>query len=135
MSPIRPWIGPIRPWIGLTVFLSVTLIPAVLRAAPQEWASHAATGDVFQGTHTATGLPLIKVFPHGGGSATDQIILGTVAASITSFAFDAENNLFVATSAGTIFKVDHNGPPSPGPAHQYVALTNVFPTDISTDQD
>jgi hypothetical protein len=127
----------IRPWIGLTVFLSVTLIPAVLRAAPQEWASHEGTGFVFQGTHTATGVPLIKVFPHGGGTATDQITLGLVPASITSFAFDADNNLFAATSVGTIFKVDHKVT-DPGPAHQYVALTNAFSTDISTiriDQD
>jgi hypothetical protein len=124
----------IRPWIGLAVFLSVTLIPAVaVRAQPQEWASDAALGDVLQGTHTAAGLPLIKVFPHGGGSVKDQITLGTVAASITGFAFDAENNLFVATDAGTIFKVNRTPIDPPGPlplAHQSSALTNVFSTDI-----
>ncbi len=138
----------VRPWIGSAVFLATILIPVALRAQPaQEWASAAALGDVFQGTHDASGFPLIKVFAHGGGTnptPKEQITLGSTAASIRGFAFVTESvatvsryNLYVATDAGAIFKV--SGTPT-GNAHQATpVLQNLSPAinigTLAVDED
>jgi hypothetical protein len=113
-----------RHWAGrLAVLFCACLMPAAplgaqtLPPPPQEWASAAALGDVFVGTQTqdAAPLPLIKIFGHGCPATSsppacpkEQITLGTTPASITGFAFRTEGsqyNLYVATTAGTIWKV------------------------------